>query len=104
MLRPKLRLLRFDCFDQQGGQSGVVHALNLVSLGIAGYHFRNDFSDILSDHAYFMLTIKLAIIGDALELSDLFQRSLQRLDICLEYSGTARRPSVRQSCAADLDF
>jgi hypothetical protein len=39
LLDPRLQLLdfsllRFDRFDQQRRQSGVVHALNFVSLGV----------------------------------------------------------------------
>src|SRR5690348_13896180 len=69
-------LLGFDRFNQQGCEPGVVHALYCTSLWVAGDHFRHDLSHVLSHDADFVSAIIPAIIRDALELLDLFQRSL----------------------------
>jgi len=96
-------LLRLDRFDQQGGQLGIVHALNLLGLWIAGDQFRNDPIDIFGHHADFVLPIGLALVGHALELFDLLQRPFERLDIGLETPRAARNPCVSQRSATSPD-
>lgn len=90
-----LGLLCFDRFDQQGRQPGVVHSLNVMSVGVAGDYFRNDLGDILSHYANFMFPINLALVGHSLELLDLLQRSCERLDVGLETALRVVQASAR---------
>jgi hypothetical protein len=58
---PNFSLLRFDRSDQQGRQSRVVYALNLVGLRVARDHLGHDLIHILSHHANFAFSIVLAV-------------------------------------------
>ena len=56
-------LLRFDRFDQQGRQLGIVHALNLLGLWITKDRFRNDLIDIATNSKTLVGRLNWMMIG-----------------------------------------
>jgi hypothetical protein len=71
----ELSLLRLGRFDQQRRKPGVVHTLSLMGFRVMGDPFRNELIYVLGDHADFVPTIGLALVGHTLELLDPSPRS-----------------------------
>src|SRR6476661_5205875 len=89
-----LSLLRFDCLDQQGRESGIVHALNLFCVRVSENQFGHNLVDVFSNNSDFVLSITLAPVGNPLQLLDGLQSTDKWLDIGLEPEEAASDPRV----------
>jgi len=91
-----LFLLFFDGFDQERGQAGVIHAGSVPAVLLPLYDPRNDRTHFFGDNADLVFAVRLQIVGDAAQLLDLVERTVQCVDVGLPAVRAVSRPSVCQ--------
>src|ERR1700680_1468764 len=74
------RLLFFGRFNEQRGKATVVDATGVLAVLVPGDNLGDDHPSFFGNHSHFVLAARLQFIGDAAQLLDLAQCTVQRFD------------------------